>query len=384
MRSYHLIITPSLLAVVVLANQTTCINHIAYDGVSVDGPVEIIDDPLLNLDGIMIPIYNNSAIEDWSADAVSIDGKSSLAFMSSRGSINGVPGAQRTFISLAWPNGTQYTETSFTEDSNVKTCPRKTVTSWYNTTTDNFNWTLEYSADYKHTIITIDTPTVQGTITLNALSPALSPNGLKYPNKDANQLFAPGIYWGESVPTGIIEANLIILGSPFILKGYGGRERNWLALPWFQTSKSWDMIRGVVGPYRYIGWGHTSKIEGTQFSMVLFKDEDVIFRTTRTEPSDTMTWATITQTNTGPVRLGPGPNAAVQIPSSTYTGYTLDMVSPATGEHWQFDVEFSTTAYWFPVATVARIGGFGATVKGGLVGGRQACGWSSGNIQEAV
>ena len=141
------------------------------------------------------------------------------------------------------------------------------------------------------------------------------------------------------------------------------------------------MLRGGVGPYSYVGWLHHSKIDGSQFSMVLLKDKRVVFRTDRTQPSSTEPWSTITQTNTGPVHLA---DSTGQIPESTYTGYTLDMVSPKTGRHWRFDVAFSATVYWFPVGAAARIGGFGATVKGGQVGGHQSRGWSSGNLQETV
>ena len=65
--------------------EKSCINHLAYDGDIVPGPVEVLDNPLLNFDGTMIPVYNSSVIESWSADAVSADGESGLAFTSSRG-----------------------------------------------------------------------------------------------------------------------------------------------------------------------------------------------------------------------------------------------------------------------------------------------------------
>ena len=181
------LLTFSLLTAVLAKS---CFNHLAYDGDIFDGPVEILDNTLLNFDGVMIPVYNSSVIESWSADAVSADGESGLALTSSRGSVRGVEGAQRMFLSAVWPNGTQFIESSFTEESNVEVCPKKTVASWYNNT--DVNWTFEFSADYKHTPATIDTPTVQGTITIEALSPALYPNGLEYPDSNGAQLFAPG------------------------------------------------------------------------------------------------------------------------------------------------------------------------------------------------
>lgn len=108
-----------------LAYAKNCTNHPAYDGIIVEGPVQLIDDPLKNFDATMIPLYNGSAIEDWSHDAASADGSTGLAFTSSRGSISGVPGAQRLFISVAWPNGTRYMENVFTEKSNIEMCPRQ-------------------------------------------------------------------------------------------------------------------------------------------------------------------------------------------------------------------------------------------------------------------
>lgn len=144
------------------------------------------------------------------------------------------------------------------------------------------------------------------------------------------------------------------------------------------------MIRGAAGPYRFLGWTHDSKIGGTQFTMVLFKNEKVIFRTQNLKPSElgNDTWGSVTLTNTGPVHLASPPDAAVKLPESRFSGYLIDMVSPATGEHWQFDIEFTQSVYWFPVGPAAQTGGYAANVTGGLVGGCQYKGLSSGNTQE--
>ncbi|KEY69962.1 hypothetical protein S7711_09682 [Stachybotrys chartarum IBT 7711] len=362
-------------------NSSTCVNHPALDGDIVNGHVEMIDDPLRNFDSIMIPVYNASAIEDWSHDAVSADGMTGLAFTSSRGSIGGVPGAQRLFISAVWPNGTRYMEMAFTDESSIDSCPEQTIGRWYNTTTD-VEWKFEYSADYQDTLVTINSPTVSGTIKMQSLAPPLYPNGLEYPNPDGNTLFAPLLYWVENVPVGAVQANLSILGTSFILDGFGGRERNWLSLSWGDSSTSWDMMRGVVGPYRYIGWAHQSKIEGFQYSMVLLKEETVIFRTQRLQPFDKEPWGTITQTNDSSIHLTSPPDANVRLPESTFTGYTIEMVSPETEEHWKFDIGFTQTVYWFQAGRSTLIGGYTANVTGGLVGGCQYSGLSSGNLQE--
>ena len=144
-------------------------------------------------------------------------------------------------------------------------------------------------------------------------------------------------------------------------------------------------MRGIVGPYRFIGWKSLSGIEGTQFSMVLLQNEKVIFRTQSLAPTKSgkkRTWGSVTTTNTGPVHLRSPSNVAIKIPESTFSGYTLDMVSPATGEHWRFNIEFTQSVYWFQATPASRFGGFAANVTGGLVGGRQYSGLSSGNSQE--
>ncbi|CAH0055619.1 unnamed protein product [Clonostachys solani] len=372
-----------LLSLAAVAYGATCVNYPAIDGDIVHGDVELIDDPLRNFDSMMIPVYNDSAIEDWSHDAVSADGLTGLAFTSSRGSIGGIPGAQRVFLSVVWPNGTRYMENAFTEESNIESCPDKTIARWFNTTAD-LEWKFDYTTNFKHTLVTIKSPTVTGTIKMKSLVPPLYPNGLEFPNSNGNTLFAPLLYWVESVPAGTVEANLTILDTPFTLKGFGGRERNWLPLSWADTSASWDMMRGVVGPYRYIGWVHQSKINGTQYSMVLLEGEKVVFRTQSLTPSDKESWGTITKTYNGTVHLASSPNDTVKLPESTFSGYTIEMVSPLTGKHWKFNVAFTQTVYWFRAGRSALIGGFTANAKGGLVGGCQYSGLSSGNAQETI
>ena len=61
------------------------------------------------------------------------------------------------------------------------------------------------------------------------------------------------------------------------------------------------MLRGGVGPYSYVGWLHHSKIDGSQFSMVLLKDKQIVFRTDRTQP-----WNLVAEDGVTPIELQPG------------------------------------------------------------------------------
>jgi hypothetical protein len=341
------------------------------------------NDPLGPFDAPKIPTYNETAVEDWSHDAVSTDGSMGLAFTYSRGSVGQAIAAQRVFVSVAWPNGTRYMEFAFAEQSNIGTCPHKTTGRFFNTTSD-FEWKFEFTTDFERSVTTINSPTIQGTIMMKALSPPLYPNGLQYPNVDGDPLFAPMLWWEESVPTGTVEANLTINGTPFAFSGVGGRERNWNSLAWSAICERWDMVRGVAGPYSFIGWKNKSKLGGNQFSLVLLKGRQVVFRTQNMEPVGSEPYGSITQTNTSSVHLASPPGATVRLPESRFSGYVIDMASPKTQEHWRFSVDFTQSVYWFKSSVTAHIGGFAGNVTGGQVGKCQYSGLSSGNAQESV
>ena len=260
------------------------------------------NDPLTNFDAPKIPIYNRTSIEDWSHDAVSADGSMGLALTYSRGSIGSAIAAQRVFVSVAWPNGTRYLEFASAEQSNFETCPDKTTGRFYNTGSD-FEWKFESTTDFKLSVTTVNSATVKGTVTMNALVPALYPNGLQFPDAKGNPMFAPLLWWEENAPAGTVEANLTINGTPFVFQGVGGRERNWNSLPWSAVCEEWDMVRGVVGPYRFIGWRNKSRFGGTQFSLALIKGREVVFRTQNLKPTGSETYGSISQTNTSSVHL---------------------------------------------------------------------------------
>ncbi len=65
------------------------------------------------------------------------------------------------------------------------------------------------------------------------------------------------------------------------------------------------------------------------------------------------------------------------------TGYILRMNS-TSDDAWRFDIEFTRTVYWFVASGFYNIGGFVGNVSGGVVGGEQYIGLSSGNLQELV
>ena len=114
------------------------------------------------------------------------------------------------------------------------------------------------------------------------------------------------------------------------------------------------------------------------------RDNEVIFRTANQEPSGTETYGTVELTNNGPIRLSSAPGTVPLLPQSRHTGYLIDLVSPETGEHWRFRLDFSHTTFWFPASETLTVGQFAGNVSGGPVCGEQYTGIASDSVQEFV
>ncbi|KAH6678756.1 hypothetical protein F5X68DRAFT_245144 [Plectosphaerella plurivora] len=360
----------------------TCSVDVATHDVFVNGKVTMTNDPQIHFDGPMTGGFNASAGEDWSFEGVAADGNSAMAFTLTRGLIVGRAGSQRGLLTAVWPNGTRYMESMWADNSTIEACRDSTTGTWFNGTS-GLNWTIQASADFSSTVVRIESANLQGTITLDAISPPLYPNGLVYPSPQGDYAFAPYLYWAESVPVGVVNVNLTMHGSPFVLSGIGGRERNWHSFPWATISARWDMIRAQIGPYTLMSLTYESKIDGqTYFSAVIMEGMEVVFRTRTQQVSTTETYGSFDLAYNGTVRLSSDPALATPLPESRHTGYKLNWVSPATGEHWKFNIDYTKCVYWFPAGQDGRVAGFAGTVTGGLVGGEQYVGRVSGNAME--
>ena len=360
-----------------------CTTDTRHAGVYTNGTIRMNENPLLPFDSPMTDGFNLTTGEEWSFEGVSADGKSGMAYMLSRGTIAGHLLAQRTFIAIVWPNGTRYMESAFADVSTIQMCKHSTIGTWYNETS-GLNWRFESSNDYSQTVVKIDSATIKGTITLDSLAPAVYQNGLVYPDRRGNVLFAPYIYWAETVPVATTEVNLVIKGTPYTIKGIGGRERNWNSFNWAQLSLTWNMLRATAGPYTLMAWIYTSRVDGqTYFTSVIMKGKEVVFRTQEREASTTSTFGSLDPAYDGPVHLTSDPSGK-PLPPSKHTGYVLEMVDPNANKHWKFEIDYTQTVYLFPSSNITRVGGFVGALKGGLVGGPQYLGRASGNVQDMI
>lgn len=361
-----------------------CFKHESLAGRFVDGPAKMSVDPLVAFDSPMVSVFNSTVSENWSFDAVSHDGRASIVVYLTRGSVANTVGAQRGLISVSWANGTRYMENAFMNMSTLTTCPRSTSGLWTNNDR-NVSWGFTASTNFKKSVITIESLTINGTFTLKNRGPPIYPGGLVYPNAKASVMFAPEMYWQEQFPVADAKVNLDIQGTPFVLSGVGGRDKNWNPRPWAVISGNWDMGRLIAGPYGLMFWNYTSAVDGqSYFSATLMKDGDVIFRTSNGHPLRDQAYGTIKLTNSGGVHLTSAPGAMYVLPKSRHTGYIVDLMSPKTREHWRFTLDFSQTTFWFPASANLTVGQFGGIVYGGLVNGKDFKGVASGSVQEYV
>ncbi|KAG5794171.1 hypothetical protein H9Q69_006789 [Fusarium xylarioides] len=361
-----------------------CFEHQATAGKFVDGPATMSVDPLIGFDSPMVSVFNSTVSENWSFDAVSHDGRASIVVYLTRGTVANNVGAQRGLISVSWANGTRYMENVFVNMSTLTTCPKSTSGLWTNNA-KNVSWGFTASTDFKTSVVTIKSSTINGTFTLKNRGPPIYPGGLVYPNAKASVMFAPEMYWQEQFPVADAEVDLDIRGTPFVLSGVGGRDKNWNPRPWAVISGNWDMGRIVAGPYGLMFWNYTSAVDGqSYFSATLMEGRDVIFRTSNGQPSCSRTYGTIKLTNSGGVHLASAPGAISPLPKSRHTGYIIDLVSPKTGKHWRSALDFSQTTFWFPASETLNVGQFGGIVSGGLVRREDFKGVASGSVQEYV
>lgn len=361
-----------------------CIEHRSLSGEIVSEPAQISADPLAHFDSPMVTVFNETVSENWSFDATSHDGKTSIVLYLTRGTVANNVAAQRGLISVAWANGTRYMESAFLDVSVLTTCPDATSGLWMNDLGDT-RWGFAASNDYKDSVVNIRSPTINGSFTLKSRGPPIYPGGLVYPDARASVLFAPEMYWQEQCPIADAEVSLKVGDTPFTLSGIGGRDKNWNSRPWAVISGNWDMVRAIVGPYGLMLWNYTSTVDGrSYFSATLTRGDRVIFRTANQGPSCSGSYGTVRLTDKGPIHLSAAPGTESPIPESRHSGYLINLVSPETKEHWRFALDFSQTTFWFPASDAITVGQFAGKISGGVVNGTQYEGVASGSLQEYV
>ncbi|RDL38561.1 uncharacterized protein BP5553_02901 [Venustampulla echinocandica] len=334
----------------------------AVDGALVNGSVPIDTSPMTAWDGPKIAAFNNTAIEDWSFDAVSDDALAGITIAFSRGTIVGRPAAQRVYLFAAFPNGTTFSDITYFDFSTVKQCRGSTVGTWTNVTTGS-TWTFNAATDLKSAKITIDSPRIKGVYTIKSKSPPFFPNGKGPGDIEGDVFFSPLLYWQETAAIGDVKATFTLDGSQLEFRGVGGRERNWMPIGWAQVSDGWHMSRGVAGPYIYVIWTLDSKIDGKKYDhFVLIKNKKIIFQSASSEMSDTEKYGVYNFPIEGLIK---GPF------TDNSTGQGADFINPVSRERWNFVMDNTQVVYSERTGKLTGYNGFVGKVSGGKVGGKR-------------
>lgn len=165
MHSHHII---ALLAFIVGLSVSTnqgghqWVKHRTLLGQIVDEPARISADPLAHFDSPMVTVFNNTVSENWSFDATSRDGKTSIVLHLTRGTVADNVAAQRGLLSVAWANGTRYMENVYLDLSILTSCPNTTSGLWVNNAGD-VRWAFTATKDFKDSVVSIESPNINGT-----------------------------------------------------------------------------------------------------------------------------------------------------------------------------------------------------------------------------
>lgn len=349
------------------------------------GDVSIRNDPLLNPIFHRFDKLNSSTWDYWLFIGLAEDGKTGFGmslFQDGSGSIRGKPNF-RSWIGIMLPDGSHFDAHDFHTSAVMEECadgPVKGV--WSNADSveneeDVASITFSFDPTFEDATVILDMPKVKGTLVFHSTSSAPRwANGESFPSESGDGLLAPGMWWTEPMSGAKVSADLTVQGKEVVFKGAGGHDRIWSSLSWPQLAQSWLFIRAFAGPYTLSFCGIVSASEpGAKFRSVwLEKDGEKVFGTQSDSVSLLEDYVVLNPLYSGDVK-GDWQELS--------TGYLVDLVSPATGKHWHFEIDHNKL--WWTAPTGPRgtgNSGFMAKFSGGEVDGEQFEAWGlSSRIQ---
>ena len=124
---------------------------------------------------------------------------------------------------------------------------------------------------------------------------------------------------------------------------------------------SLSSVKAKLGPYVLTYFSFTSNMvkDLTHQSVVLFKDGAPVFRSTLGSPSETEPYALVSKTYGGTV---------TGTLKDKVTGFQLELVSPASMQHYTFFVEHANLGFEYILGEGVGGSGFSSVSRGGHVG----------------
>ncbi|KAL2132703.1 hypothetical protein VTI74DRAFT_3466 [Chaetomium olivicolor] len=310
----------------------------------------------------MLPL-NSTGGEQWEFDGVSEDGLLAFCLGFYRDPNYAILGTGNLRLSAEFSraNATRFVRVDYATSSSVESCPWGTRGVWRG---DDYSYTFEVTRDMKLARLGVDAPDLKGSMLLKSVIPPRYPDGSTYPNKDASTEVVPYFRWIEPMPVADVHVDLEIEGKPYKWSGLGGHERLWTPFSWFTSLRGFSAIRVRTGPYAATHLNFMSAIEKglEKPSTVLAKDGEVIFSTTRHEPSDVEDYAVFTKTYDGRVKGSLKEKA---------TGYELIMVSPGAKKQWSFSMAHESIGFEYMLGEGVGGTGFSGRAVGGPIGLKQ-------------
>ncbi|KFY92175.1 hypothetical protein V500_04262 [Pseudogymnoascus sp. VKM F-4518 (FW-2643)] len=337
-------------------------HYTAYE--TYDKPIDFRTSPLDHFNGPKLNPMNRTAGEQWEFDGIGSNAKTGLVIGFYRDPNYAILGTGnfRVSLDILWENGTIYSQDHHVAHSVVEECNQQIIGTW---SSPGVLYSFEVSNDNRHAIIRVDTPTIKGSFEIESSAPARYPDGSIFPNEEGTTAAAPFFHWVQPIPTGRINVDLSIEGSPYVWTGLGGHERLWSAFSWFTVLEGMNVVRAEVGPYQltYLAFKSHILTPGVAYpSVFLSKNGEPIFTATTGYVSKSENYVTLSKKYGGKVTGGLGDRS---------TGHVLNLVSPKTGKHWYFDFEHNAVSFEFALGEGSGGTGFAALATGGEIEGEK-------------
>ncbi|KAF7163382.1 hypothetical protein CNMCM6106_000332 [Aspergillus hiratsukae] len=333
----------------------------AYEVAKSNVPIWLSTSPMDDFEAPKILPLNASSGEQWEFDGVSADGMNAFIFGFYRDPGLSLMGSGNLRISaeLAYANGTRFGRVDYASESILTSCPDGTRGTWKG---KGFSYTFEISKDMSRMRLGIDTPDLKGNIMITSKTLPRYADAQTWPSETAVTDIAPHFHWVEPIPVGEANVSLTVMGEPdFSWEGLGGHNRLWSPFNWFTCLKAMNAVRMTAGPYSLSYMKFTSRIDnGAEYaSVLLMKDGEKLFSSTRGEPSETEDYVLMTKMYDGKV------HGTLR---DKVTGYELELVSPQRKKHWTFIMEHTNIAFEYLVGNGRGGSGFCSSSSGGPVG----------------
>ncbi|KAF8856704.1 hypothetical protein BDZ45DRAFT_705572 [Acephala macrosclerotiorum] len=324
--------------------------------------------PLDPLNAPKLNPMNKTAGEQWEFDGIGSDSKTGLVIGFYRDPNYAILGTGnfRVSLDLVFENGTIYSQDHHVAHSVVEECGNSVIGTW---SSPDITYSFEVSNDHKHANVEIDTPLLKGSFEIESTSQARYPDGSVFPGAiNSTTAAAPFFHWLEPIPTGSINVDLSIEGTPYVWTGLGGHEHMWTAFSWFTVLEGLSIVRSELGPYQLTYQALKSHIltPGVTYpSVILWENGQKIFSATLGHVSKTNEYVTLSKTYNGKITGTLADRA---------TGHVLNLVSPETGKHWHFIFEHSVVSFEFALGEGSGGTGFAARASGGEIDGEKYTG----------